>query len=261
MTMCRAHQPALRTGFVAALVCGAAMTGGAQRGGGQRGAPPQTPMAAAPFDPTGYWVSLVSDEWRYRMLTPPKGNIDYVPVNAEGRRIAEAWDPAKDEASGEQCRAYGAGGIMRLPARLHVTWADDRTLRIDLDTGNQTRLLHFGGSAPANAENTWQGYSVAEWQLPAAARGAATAPRAGQLKIETRHLRPGYLRKNGVPYGASATLTEYVARLIDDDGAQYLAVTGILEDSQYLAQPWVRTSQFKKQPDAKGWNPTACSAR
>jgi hypothetical protein len=169
--MVRAHQPALRTAFVAALVCGAAITGGAQRGAGQRGAPPRTPMAAAPFDPTGYWVSLVSDEWRYRMLTPPKGNIDYVPVSAEGRRVAEAWDPAKDEASGEQCRGYGAGGIMRLPARLHITWADDRTLRIDIDSGTQTRLLHFGGSPPANTENTWQGYSIAEWQLPAGARG------------------------------------------------------------------------------------------
>jgi hypothetical protein len=257
--MFRAHRPALCTVFVAVLLCQAAMIVGAQRGG-QRGAPPQPPMAVAPFDPTGYWVSLVSDEWRYRMLTPPKGNIDYVPVNAEGRRVAEAWDPAKDEASGEQCRAYGAGGIMRLPARLHITWADDRTLRIDIDSGTQTRLLHFGDSAPTNAENTWQGYSIAEWQFPAGARGTAP-PRAGQLKIVTMHLRPGYLRKNGVPYGAGATLTEYVTRLIDDDGAQYLAVTGFLDDSQYLAQPWVRTSQFKKQSDATGWNPTPCSAR
>jgi hypothetical protein len=261
MTIGRAHQPALRTALVSALVCGAAMTVVAQPGGGQRGAPPQTPMAAAPFDPTGYWVSLVSDEWRYRMLTPPTGNVDYVPVSAEGRRAAEAWDPAKDETTGEQCRAYGAGGIMRLPARLHITWADDRTLRMDIDNGTQTRLLHFGGRAPASAENSWQGYSIAEWQFPAAARGAAPPPRAGQLKIVTTHLRPGYLRKNGVPYGAGATLTEYVAVLIDDDGAQYLAATEMLEDPQYLAQPWVRTSQFKKQPDAKGWNPTACSAR
>jgi hypothetical protein len=260
MTAVRARQPAVRAAFVAALVCGAAVTPGAQRGGGQRGAPPQTPMAAAPFDPTGYWVSLVSDEWRYRMLTPPKGNIDYVPVTAEGRRVAEAWDPARDEASGEQCRGYGAGGIMRLPARLHITWADERTLRIDIDNGTQTRLLHFGGSPPANAENTWQGYSIADWQLPAGARGAAPA-RTGQLKIVTTHLRPGYLRKNGVPYGAGATLTEYVAHLLDDDAAQYLAATEILEDSQYLAQPWVRTSQFKRQPDAKGWTATPCSAR
>ncbi len=222
--------------------------------------PPRAPRLAAPFDPSGYWVALVSDEWRYRMLTPPKGNVDYVPVNAEGRNAANAWDPAKDEASGEQCRGYGAGGIMRLPIRLHITWTDDRTLRMDIDAGTQARIFHFGGTPPADAEPSWQGYSVAEWQVPGGGRGAPQPPRNGQLKIVTTHLRPGYLRKNGVPYGAGAVLTEYMAQLIDDDGSQYLAVTSILEDSQYLAQPWVRTNQFRKQADAKGWNPSPCSA-
>ena len=249
---------------IAALVIGAA-AGIAAQAGGQRGAPPPaplTPKAAAPFDPSGYWVSLVSDEWRYRMLTPAKGNVDWVPVSAEGRRVAEAWDPARDEANGEQCRGYGAGGIMRLPSRLHITWADDRTLRIDIDTGTQTRLIHLAGAAPASAEATWQGESAGQWQVPGAGRGGrGVAPRAGQLKIVTTRLRPGYLRKNGVPYGAGAVLTEYVQQLTDDDGTQYLAVTSMLDDPQYLAQPWVRTSQFRRQPDAKGWNPTPCSAR
>ena len=237
----------------------------------QRGGPPAAPVApraAAPFDPTGYWVALVSDEWRYRMITPPKGNVDYVPVNAEGRGAANNWDPAKDEAAGEQCRAYGAGGIMRLPVRLHVTWQDDRTLKMDIDAGTQTRLLHFpstgsgqAGAAAANIENSWQGYSVADWQIPGGGRGMPQGPRFGQLHVVTTHLRPGYLRKNGVPYGLGATLTEYFQHLKDDDGSEYLAITSMLDDPQYLAQPWVRTSQFRKQADAKGWNPTPCVAR
>ena len=256
--------------LVAVGVCGAVVVLGAQRGAAQGGAQPaRSPQVVAPFDPTGYWVALVSDEWRYRMLTPPKGNIDYVPVNAEGRKVAEAWDPAKDEASGEQCRGYGAGGIMRLPVRLHMTWADDRTLKMDVDAGTQTRVFHFGpatgsGQAPSTAtiENSWQGYSVADWQIPGGGRGMPpSAPRFGQLRAVTTHLRPGYLRKNGVPYGSGATLTEYFQHLKDDDGSEYLAITSVLEDSQYLAQPWVRTNQFRKQADAKGWNPTACSAR
>ena len=250
---------------IAMFVCLAAAAPRAQRGGPP--APARTPQQMAPFDPTGYWVALVSDEWRYRMLTPPKGNVDYVPVNAEGRNVANAWDPAKDEASGEQCRAYGAGGVMRLPVRLHVTWSDERTLRMDIDAGTQTRTFHFGAAAPASAENSWQGYSVAEWAGPGfggggfGRAGGGAPPRFGQLKIVTTHLRPGYLRKNGVPYGATATLTEYFQHLNDDDGSEYLAITSVLDDPQYLAQPWVRTSQFRKQPDAKGWNPTPCSAR
>jgi hypothetical protein len=244
---------------IAMFVCLAAATTLAQRGGPP--APARTPQQMAPFDPTGYWVALVSDEWKYRMLTPPKGNVDYVPVNAEGRNVANAWDPAKDEANGEQCRGYGAGGIMRLPVRLHITWADERTLRMDIDAGTQTRLLHFGAAPPANTENSWQGYSAADWQIPGGGRGAPQPARFGQLRIVTNHLRPGYLRKNGVPYGAGAVLTEYVQHLKDDDGLEYLAITSMLDDAQYLQQPWVRTSQFRKQSDAKGWNPSPCTAR
>lgn len=230
----------------------------------QRGGPPQpvrSPQAMAPFDPTGYWVALVSDEWRYRMLTPPKGTWDYVPLNGAGQRVAREWDPAKDEAAGEQCRGYGAGGLMRLPIRLHITWADERTLRMDIDTGTQTRILHFAAPAPATVESSWQGYSAADWQIPGGGRGAPQPARNGQLKVVTTHLRPGYLRKNGVPYGAGAVLTEYVSLLTDDDGTQYLAITSFLEDPQYLVQPWVRTNQYRKQADAKGWNPTPCSAK
>ncbi len=238
----------------------------AQRGGAPA---PVAPRAAAPWDPTGYWVALVSDEWRYRMITPPKGNVDYVPVNAAGRDAANAWDPAKDEAAGEQCRGYGAGGIMRLPVRLHITWQDDRTLKMEIDAGTQTRLFHFAAGGPAQAagvpagtDASWQGYSVADWQVPGGGRGAPQpGPRFGQLHAVTTHLRPGYLRKNGVPYGSNAVLTEYFQHLKDDDGSEYLAITSLLEDAQYLQQPWVRTSQFRKQTDAKGWNPTPCSAR
>src|SRR5207247_4702455 len=145
------------------------------------------------------WVALITDDWRYRMLTPPKGNVDYLPVNAEGRRITEAWDTAKDEANGEQCKAYGAGGVMRLPGRLHVTWESDNTLRIDTDAGTQTRLFHFGAAQPPAGEPTWQGYSVAQWQYGGGGRGPT---RVGNLKVVTTHIRPGYLRKNGVPYSA-----------------------------------------------------------
>src|SRR5437879_4348825 len=70
---------------------------------GGRGAAP-TAKAAAPIDITGYWVALVTEDWRYRMMTPAKGDYPNVPLNAAGRRIADAWDPAKDEAAGEQCK-------------------------------------------------------------------------------------------------------------------------------------------------------------
>src|SRR5580704_16038018 len=101
---------------------------------------PRTAQAAAPIDLTGYWVSMIVDEWRFR-VTPQKGDIVYLPINATARRIALAWDPAKDEAEGNQCKAYGAVGVMQRPGRLHITWDDDNTLRIETDAGGQTRLV------------------------------------------------------------------------------------------------------------------------
>src|ERR1051326_8142985 len=111
------------------LVLCFAAPGYAQRGGAA--ASPAAAKASAPVDLTGYWVALVTEDWRWRMVTPAKGDYPSIPLNAEGRRVAGAWDPAKDEAEGNQCKSYGAGNIMRQPGRLHITWENDNTLRVD----------------------------------------------------------------------------------------------------------------------------------
>src|SRR4051812_19851687 len=129
---------------VASLMLGPA---GAYAQRGPQG-PPPTPKAAAPVDLTGYWVSLVTADWRFRMMTPLKGDYESLPLTAEARKIADSWDPAKPAASGEECKPYGAAALMRMPGRLHITWENDTTLRIETDNGSQTRLLHFGGQPP-----------------------------------------------------------------------------------------------------------------
>jgi hypothetical protein len=231
----------------------------AQRGARGRGAAPAA-REAAPIDLTGYWVSVITEDWKLRMVTPKKGVYEALTLNAEGRRVADTWDPAKDEAAGEQCRSYGAGNIMRVPGRLHITWDNDTTLRIDTDAGTQTRLFHFGGSPPsATTEPTWQGYSVAEWQIGPGARGGAQ--RGGSLKVVTTHLKPGYVRKNGAPYSNIAAVTEYYDLNTAPNGDQWLTVTTKVEDPVYFNRPYLTSSDFKKLPDASGWNPTPCSAR
>ena len=225
-----------------------------------RGGPPPTPKAAAALDLTGYWVSVVVEDWKWRMVTPKKGIIEGIPLNAEGRKVADAWDPARDEAAGEQCRAYGAANIMRLPGRLRIAWDNETTLRIDTDAGTQTRLLHFGGMTPALATGTepsWQGRSMASWDY-APGRGSA---RLGSLKVVTTQLRPGYVRKNGIPYSGRATMTEYFDVNTLPNGDQWLTVTTKVEDPQFFVRHYLTTSDFKKLPDAAGWAPTPCSAR
>jgi hypothetical protein len=234
-----------------------------------RGQAPATPRAAAPVDFTGYWVSVVTEDWRWRMVTPARGDFASIPLNAEGRKAGESWDPAKDEAAREQCKAYGAAGIMRLPGRIHITWQDDDTLKLETDEGSQTRLFHFGGKPPQNPERTWQGYSAANWEKPP--RGTGTpAPGLGavrqgsqgrSLEVVTTQLRPGYLRRNGAPYSANAVVREFYDLSKKPNGDTWFVVTTVVDDPTYLQEPFVTSTNFKKQADASGWNPTPCSAK
>jgi hypothetical protein len=233
----------------------------------------------APDDYTGYWVSEVTEKWRFRMLVPDKNDYVQVPLNPEGRKVAAAWDPAKDEARGEACKSYGAAAILQVPGRLHITWQDDNTLRMDTDSGTQTRLFHFSGSPPANTPPTWQGNSVASWggDEPRDRRDGQGGPvqdkegrlivdkaqqkPADYLKVVTTRLRPGYLQKNGVPYSGNALVEEYFDTFSDPyTKNSWLVVTTVVTDPQYLIEPLVMHAHFKKIPDASGWDPTPCRA-
>lgn len=226
-----------------------------QRGG--RGAT-RTAREAAAIDLTGYWVSVITEDWKFRMVTPRKGVYETLTLNAEGRRIGDTWDPARDEAAGEQCRSYGAANIMRVPGRLHITWQDDNTLRIDTDAGTQTRVFRFGAPPVSSGDPTWQGHSVGEWEYAPGGRGGA---RLGNLKVVTTNLRSGYIRKNGAPYSQNAVVTEYYDVNATPNGDHWLTVTTKVDDPLYFSRPLLTSSDFKKLSDATGWSPTPCSAK
>ena len=239
----------------AVFLIASAVTVHGQRGGRGAGAPPAAARESAALDLTGYWVSVVTEDWKYRMVTPRKGVYDTLTLNAEGRKVGDSWDPAKDEAAGELCKAYGAPSLMRLPGRVHITWQDANTLKVETDTGTQTRLLHFAATPPA--EPSLQGLSIAQWEL-AAGRGNV---RNGNLKVVTTNLRPGYIRKNGAPYSDKTVVTEYYDVNTMPNSDLFLTITTKVEDPVYFTRPYVTTTDFKKLPNATGWNPTPCSAR
>jgi hypothetical protein len=228
-------------------------------------------QARSPIDLTGYWVSVITEDWRWRMITPRKGDYAALPLNPEGRRVADTWDLAKDVAAGNQCRPFGVGGIMRMPGRLHITWQDPGTLKIEADAGTQTRLLHFENPQPAT-EKTWQGTTTAQWErtepLIADARqrdraGSPTGPveprpGGGSLKARTTNMRPGYLRKNGVPYSENMVLTEYFDVTREANGDQWLVVMSLVDDPLYLAQTFLTTTHFKKESNGSKWHATPC---
>ena len=200
------------------------------------------------------------------MVTPAKGDYASVPLNAEGRRVADTWDLTKDKADGNECRAFGAAGLLRLPLRVRFTWQDDNTLKLETDSGQQVRLLHFGPAPSQKGERTWQGYSAAEWFKQAQSaglgggggRGGGGNFTGGNLKVTTTNMKAGYLRKNGVPYSEDAVLTEYFNRHDEPNGDQWITITRMVEDPKYLNLPFVTSESFKKEPDASKWHPTPC---
>jgi hypothetical protein len=221
--------------------------------------PAPTARASAPVDLTGYWVSVVTEDWAWRMRTPPKGDYASIPLNEAGKRAADTWTETQDGS----CLAFGAPAMLRMPTRVHITWADDQTLKLETDNGVQTRLLRFAPSSAAPGAPSLQGASRATWQIPnqVTDRGEDTGRKSDEnwapLKIDTTNLSPGWLRPNGVPYSANAVLTEYFDTFTDGNDAWFV-VTTIVDDPAYLTEPLVISSNFKREANGAKWAPKPC---
>jgi len=189
------------------------------------------------------------------MVTPPKGDYASIPLTDQGRKVADTWDASQDG----RCEAYGAGGLMRMPTRLRIAWESDSVLKIETDAGLQTRRFLFDASSPAPSARSLQGISRAEWQRPGGRGAPPTGPAAGgSLKVTTSNLRPGWLRRNGVPYSENATITEFFDRFPAPNGDEWLVVTTTVTDPGYLNQDFVTSSHFKKEIDGSRWSPSPC---
>jgi hypothetical protein len=222
----------------------------------------QSARAEAPVDLTGYWVSVVTEDWPWRMHTPPKGDYASIPLNAEGRRVADSWTEAQDGS----CLAFGAAALLRMPTRVRITWDGDETLKLETDNGRQTRLLRFGDTA-TTAPRSLQGMSVAEWQQSEVVRargaeGGETSARVDggvwtPLKVTTTQLTAAWLRPNGVPVSENAVVTEYFDYFTEGD-EQWFIVTTMVDDPQYLSERLVISSNFRREDNGAKWAPRPC---
>jgi len=262
----------MKRAVVAAALVAAALVFVLGVPGARDAAAQAVPQRLAPIDLTGTWVSVVTEDWHLRMIAPPKGDYEGLPLSKEGLRVAGLWDLDRDEASHSACKAYGAPAIMRVPGRVKISWQEGGSaLQIQTDAGQQTRLLHFTGG-PARVPAALQGYSVASWVYgsgfsplvpPAANARQEDQARAagGTLKVVTTNLTPGYLRKNGAPYSDRATVTEYFELLPDPRGTPWFVVTTTVNDPTYLLRDFITSTNFKKEPDDSKWRPQPCSLR
>ena len=232
------------------------------RGGGAAGA---SARAGAPVDLTGTWVSIVTEDWIERMSpeSPPSGVAGGGGFGGGGRGGGRGGGVA---ATSDPCRVYGAGGSMRVPGRLNITWADDNTLKVDMDAGTQTRLFRFNAAATNPGPRSLQGYSVATWETGARGGGgfpggggggrggAPAAPRWGSLKVVTTNMTGGHLLTSRSNYSENAVLTEYFTRH-SDFGIEYFTVTAVVEDG---GQTRITSSDFKKEPNGSKFAPSGC---
>lgn len=265
----RAGQGLRVAGMTIVAMLGATGPAVAQQGMGGMATEPVSAREAAEqhFDLTGNWVPIITEDWLSRMVTPPVGHIpsgefsQFLRLTDAAVDEAMNWDPEADAAAGMECKSFGVGNIMRMPTRLHITWEDSDTLRIDTDYGEQTRLLRFRPSEAdaARDRGTWQGHSVASWEAQGHRRGFVPEPpsRPGVLRVETEGMRAGYMSRNGIPYSERATMREFFVRH-DDFGDEWFTVTTIFEDPEYLTQPHITATHFRREADDEQWNSRPC---
>jgi hypothetical protein len=246
---------------VAAVVALVSLVAGSEVVQGQgRGAPAANARQDALLDLTGQWVSVITEDWRWRMVTPPKGDTASVPLTPAGRKVAEAWNLDADRKRGDLCKAFGPPGLIRQPGRLRIRWEGDATLLLEFDAGTQTRRLNFG-SPRTQVGPTLQGQSAARWFRQPQNRGIfgrGGAASGGSLEVVTTNLIPGYLRPNGVPYSGRAVVKEFFDSFTLPEDGTWLIVTTVVNDPAYLTQEFVISSQFKKESDTSKWSPRPC---
>lgn len=255
---------------LALLVAALPSTVLAQRGGQPL---PVDARAGAPIDITGQWVPLITEDWRWRMITPPVGDYASVPLNPAGVAQTLAWDQAADRAAGLECLPYGPGGLLRLPVRVRFAWADGNTLRLQTDEGQQVRLFRFAGPAPGrelpqlarplpvDEPPGLQGKTVAQWHAYPQSRGlgfGGGGTSGGALRAVTTNTSGGYLRRNGVPYSPAAVITEQFNVVPMPGGGDLLVLTTQVEDPTFLAEPFVVSTAFRRETDLSRWTPGPC---
>jgi hypothetical protein len=215
--------------------------------------------AGALIDITGQWVSVVTEDWRWRMVTPPRGDTASVPLNPAGRKVADSWDLAADRARGDLCKAFGPPSLVRQPGRIRIRWEGDTTLLLEFDAGTQTRRFNFDPRAPAAP--SVQGHSQAKWFRQPQSRGIfgrGAAAVGGSLEAVTTNMRAGYLRPNGVPYGERAVVKEFFDTFTLPEDGTWLIVTTVVNDPEYLTTDLLLSTQFRKETGRSRWDPRPC---
>jgi hypothetical protein len=195
--------------------------------------------ARAQVDFTGEWAPLYHEDGPERGPGPELADYTEFPINDAARMRADSYDADRISVVQEyQCRPHGADYALRGLGQVRI-WRDidqatQRTSAFHLHflawDSERTIYLDARPHPPEYALHTFQGFSTGVWE-------------GNMLTITTTHLKPNYLRRNGLPRSDKATLTEHWTRHAD-----YLTITTVIEDPVFLTEPLVRSDNWYLDP-------------
>jgi hypothetical protein len=197
------------------------------------------PATAQETDFSGQWVPIYHEDGPERIPGPELGDYLGLPINDAARLRGDSYDADRISAVTEyQCRQHAADYGMRGSANIRILTEYDpltqRPLVIRMRNGfhDAERTIYLDGRPhpPEAAPHTWGGFSTGAWQ-------------GNMLTIRTTHLKPYYLRRNGVPSSDRRTLTEHWVR----HGNIFTAVT-VIDDPVFLTERLVRSQSWSLDP-------------
>jgi len=186
------------------------------------------------FNPSGMWTAMYhEDELERTDPGPAPGDYLGIPINDDERLRADTWDGDTVSVLQHQCIPHSAPYAMRGPSGLKISTVNDpvsgQIIAFIIDgtyTGPRTIWMDGREHPSQFAPHTWAGFSTGAWE-------------GDTLRIETTHIKAGYLRRNGIAFSDEATLTEFF-----DLHDKYLTLTTITEDPVYLTEPFILTSNW-----------------
>jgi len=165
--------------------------------------------------------------------------VDYlgIPINAEGRARALAYDGALLGVPEHVCMRHPSTYSFWGPARLRIESELDANLDVvAYKVGGTFRradrtIWMDGRPHPSKfAPHTWAGFTTGEW-------------RGSTLVTTTTHIKWGWIRRNGVPSSDQATVVTYYTR-----NENVLTITWIVYDPIYLTEPYIKSVDFIAAP-------------
>lgn len=193
--------------------------------------------AYAQSDIVGEWGQRQHEDSGERGGGPDIGEYQGLPINAAARAHGEAWSPSLWSVPEHQCIPHPADygpnftGV-RIWKDVDPVTQNVVAYHTNIAWMNPVRTIWMDGRAhpPADALHTWEGFSTGVWD-------------GDMLTVTTTHLKPAYVRRNGLPRSEDAVLVEHFIRVGD-----VLTWISIVNDPVYLTEPFIKSRNFQLDP-------------